>query len=221
MDAFSEATSLRVNACGREWILERAGDLEKLWEVMTEDSANFEDERLPYWTELWPSSLALAEWLALSRHIISGKRCLDLGCGLGLTALVGAWLGASVMGVDYEIDALRFSRRNACINKIPSLEWILMDWRAPALKPGSIDVLWGGDIMYERRFVAPLLSFLRHVLAPDGYIWIAEPGRTVYEAFQLALYQQGWSAKRVHSSKIRPEYAPSVPVTIHIWELRR
>ena len=44
---------LTVNACGRDWTLERAADMEALWESMTEFT---EDERLPYWTELWPSS---------------------------------------------------------------------------------------------------------------------------------------------------------------------
>ena len=48
---------LTVNACGRDWTLERAADMEALWESMTEFT---EDERLPYWTELWPSSLVLA-----------------------------------------------------------------------------------------------------------------------------------------------------------------
>ena len=85
---------ITVHCAGRGWRLERAADLEALWDAMTEDAAAFEDERIPYWAELWPSSLVLAEWLALRRADIAGRRCLDLGCGLGLTALVGQWLGA-------------------------------------------------------------------------------------------------------------------------------
>ena len=81
-------------AAGRQWRLTRAADLEELWDAMTADPHNFEDERLPYWTELWPSSVALAGWLAARQEEIAGRVCLDLGCGLGLTALVGQWLGA-------------------------------------------------------------------------------------------------------------------------------
>ena len=77
---------LTVNACGRDWTLERAADMEALWESMTEFT---EDERLPYWTELWPSSLVLADWLYQRRESLRGQPCLDLGCGIGLTALVG------------------------------------------------------------------------------------------------------------------------------------
>ena len=35
---------LTVNVCGRDWTLERAADMEALWESMTEFT---EDERLP------------------------------------------------------------------------------------------------------------------------------------------------------------------------------
>ena len=96
-----------VNVCGRDWTLERAADMEALWDAMTEFT---EDERLPYWTELWPSSLVLGEWLYEQRQRLRGQPCLDLGCGIGLTALIGQWLGANVIGMDYEPDALHFAR---------------------------------------------------------------------------------------------------------------
>ena len=103
---------LTVNACGRDWTLERAADMEALWESMTEFT---EDERLPYWTELWPSSLVLADWLYQRRESLRGQPCLDLGCGIGLTALVAQWLGANVIGMDYEpgSPAFRAAQRGA------------------------------------------------------------------------------------------------------------
>ena len=59
---------ISVRAAGRLWRLERAADLEALWEAMTADADDFADERLPYWTELWPSSLVLGEWLYEQRQ---------------------------------------------------------------------------------------------------------------------------------------------------------
>ena len=151
------APEIAVNAAGRLWRLTRAADLEQLWDAMTDDPRNFEDERLPYWTELWPSSVALAGWLAERREEIAGRACLDLGCGLGLTALVGQWLGARVTAVDYEEDALRFARLNADRNAVAQPCWTVMDWRRPAVRARSMARIWGGDIMYEKRFVAPVL----------------------------------------------------------------
>ena len=81
---------ISVRACGRLWRLQRAADLETLWNAMLDDPQNFEDERLPYWTELWPSSIALCRWLEERRAEIAGRPCLDLGCGLGLTAMVAS-----------------------------------------------------------------------------------------------------------------------------------
>lgn len=167
---------ISVRACGRLWRLQRAADLETLWNAMLDDPQNFEDERLPYWTELWPSSIALCRWLEERRAEIAGRPCLDLGCGLGLTAMVGQWLGAQVIGMDYEEEALHFASLNARHNGVSSPLWTVMDWRQPAVRPRSIFRLWGGDIMYEKRFVAPVMHFLSHVLADDGGPGWPSPG---------------------------------------------
>lgn len=73
---------------------------------------------------------------------------------IGLTALVAQWLGANVIGMDYEPEALRFARRNAEHNAVPQPLWTVMDWRKPAVKRRSLRFIWGGDIMYEQRFAA-------------------------------------------------------------------
>ena len=212
--------AISVCCAGRSWRLERAANLEELWDAMTEDAAAIEDERIPYWTELWPSSLVLAEWLALRKDDIAGRACLDVGCGLGLTALVGRWLGARVLAMDYEEAALGFARRNAAANHVPQPLWALMDWRRPALAGRAFARIWGGDIMYEKRFVGPVLRLLAHALAPGGAAWVAEPGRTVYEAFRHALTAEAWTARRVHSAAVASPDGQGRP-TVAIWELRR
>ena len=217
----SHGPLISVQAAGRQWQLERAANLEELWQAMTEDQQSFEDERLPYWTELWPSSLVLAGWLAGQKKVLADRPCLDMGCGLGLTAMVCQWLGARVSAMDYEPEALRYAALNAQRNHVPQPSWLLMDWRRPALQAGSMAYIWGGDIMYEKRFVSPVLRFLGHALAPGGVAWVAEPGRSVYEAFLHALYGSGWQGRRVHSGQVRVVYDSPVPVTVHIWELTR
>ena len=99
--------------------------------------------------------------------------------------------------------------------------WTVMDWRQPAVRPRSIFRLWGGDIMYEKRFVAPVMHFLSHVLADDGAAWVAEPGRGVYEAFLQALHGGGLEGRRVFTERVEPLFAQPVPVTVAVWEIRR
>lgn len=200
--------------------MERAADLETLWAAMDEEAFG-DDERLPYWTELWPASLVLGEWLHEQQATIAGKTCLDMGCGLGLTAMVASSLGARVVAMDYEPMALHFAARNAEHNAVPQPLWTVMDWRYPAVAAKTFDVLWGGDIMYERRFVEPVMQFLEYALKPDGVAWVAEPNRNVYNHFLSILDRRGWKAHRVAMRETAALYDQPAAVTVSLWELHR
>lgn len=208
---------LRPEACGRTWIIERTADLETLWERIGEDEFG-DDERLPYWAELWPSSLALAQWLGERRESLRGRVCVDMGCGLGLTALVGSWLGARVAAFDYEFEPLAFAARSARANQVPDPLWLQMDWRAPALRPGCAQFVWGGDVVYERRFIEPVGRFLDLVLAPEGAAWIAEPGRNLGPPFVDWLRGAGFRCERARTSRFMHQ---GHGVTVHILEIGR
>lgn len=205
-------------ALGRRLAVERPADLEALWEAMTDEQFR-EDERIPYWADLWPACLALCAFMENRAGDLVGRVCLDLGCGLGLAGIVAALLGGRVLGLDHEWPAVRFSRHNAGLNGLDGPDaplWTLMDWRTPALKPGCVQVLLGGDILYERRFFEPLSRFIPQVLAPDGRAWLAEPRREVARPAWETLAAAGL-AVRAAGAKTVP--GPTVPVTADIWEL--
>lgn len=215
----SYVPEITVTAADRDWVLRRASDFDSLWEGMVADGRADADDHIPYWTELWPSSLVLSAWLHDNKERIKGKRCLDLGCGIGLTALVAQWLGARVVGIDYEVDALHYAALNAQINGVPSPGWVAMDWRRPAVLQGGFDFVWGGDIMYERRFVEPVLRCCGHALARGGTVWVAEPGRSVYDFFLRALPDFGWQGRKIFSRPVDAIYAQACKVQVAIWEL--
>ena len=206
---------LKVTAAGRSWILERPADLESLWQSMDEDDPKAE-EHIPYWVELWPATLALCGWLA--RQELAGHRCLDLGCGLGLSALVAANLGARVVGMDYEHGALHFAARNARINSVPSPLWVRMDWNKPGLAPASFDRIWGGDIFYEQRFFEPLENLLLCSLAPGGKVWFGDPERTVSSTVWSRFSRRGWRVRN-QSREVVP--FDQARMTVNVWELSR
>ena len=213
--------NITVSAANRDWRLSRAGNIEELWESMVADGRASADEHIPYWTELWPASLVLSEWLSLNSPAIEGRICLDVGCGIGLTALVGQSLGARVLAMDYEFEALRHASRNAAQNRVESPLWVAMDWARPALAEESVDLVWGGDIMYERRFVHPVLDLCARVLKPGGRFWVAEPGRSVYDAFLAALPEKGFGGRKVYQGKTHGIYEQPQEVTVTIWEITR
>ncbi|HEU0114299.1 MAG TPA: hypothetical protein VFQ80_06475, partial [Thermomicrobiales bacterium] len=61
----------------------RPDDIDRLLDGAARDP----EQNLPYWAELWPSGVALAAAIAREPAAVQGKRCLELGCGLGVTAI--------------------------------------------------------------------------------------------------------------------------------------
>jgi predicted nicotinamide N-methyase len=138
------------------------------------DETEFEpDEFLPYWAELWPASLALAEALPE----VAGLRVVELGCGLGVPALVAAAKGAEVTATDWAPAAIELLRENAARNGIV-VRAELRDWREPWSE--RFDVALAADVLYEQRNVEPVLTRLR-ALAPVAYLGLA--GRPYEQEF--------------------------------------
>ncbi|WP_045214841.1 class I SAM-dependent methyltransferase [Desulfonatronovibrio magnus] len=182
------SSRILVKLSKEEWILDRAGNLEDLWDQMTGDNPEDEDH-IPYWTELWPAAMVLAEHINSMSGRIRGRRCLDIGCGLGLSSLIASRNFADITAMDIMWDALYFTGVNAHQNKTGRLNRVQMDWRHPGFRAKTFDFIWAADVLYEKRFCYPLIDLFRHCLKPHGVIWIADPRRNV-SAEVWKLFQQ-------------------------------
>lgn len=215
MDHPDQHQELSIEAAGQSWTITRPSDLETLWQSMDDQDAHAE-EHIPYWVELWPATLALTQWLA-GQHLAQ-KICLDLGCGLGLSALVAAKQGALVMGMDYEPDALFFAAQNARLNQVIAPLWLCMDWSRPGFQPHCFDYIWGGDIFYEQRFFEPLEKLLLRCLKADGRAWFAIPQRSVSHNVWSRFSHCGWQVAHRGCEKVSVE---QVCMTVDLWEVRK
>jgi predicted nicotinamide N-methyase len=138
------------------------------------DEAAFDDEEfLPYWAELWPSGLALAQHVA--RLDLDGLRVLELGCGLGLPALSAALRGADVLATDWAEDAIELLQRNAERNGV-FVHAARVRWSdpEPLLRAAPWDLVLGADLLYEARNAEQLTALIPKL---GGEILLAEPGR--------------------------------------------
>ncbi|QJB58472.1 methyltransferase [Pseudodesulfovibrio sp. zrk46] len=206
---------IEVEVEGRTWLIDRAADMEALWDSM--DDADLDaDERLPYWAEVWPASVLLGRHILRNADLLNGRPCLDLGCGLGVTGMIAASVGAEVVAFDYEWPAVRFAHHNAELNGVPQPLWMLMDWRQPAVQPGAFDFIWGGDVLYEKRFFEPLIKLFRHALAPGGKIWIGEPVRTVSRPVWDELREEGFVPEKLTVEKVA---LCGQNATVNLWEI--
>src|SRR5437879_1509077 len=161
-------------------------------ELIDEDAFD-DDEFLPYWAELWPSGIALAE--VVDRLALRGKRVLELGAGLGIPSLVAALGGADVLATDWAEDAVSLLRENAERNGIAlRVEPVRWDEPEPLVRGAPWDVVLGADLLYEERNAEQLLELLPRL---GGDVLLADPGRPFATAF-LAAWNVEEVAERVY-----------------------
>jgi predicted nicotinamide N-methyase len=144
-------------------------------DALLSEEAFEQEEFLPYWAELWPSALALAR--AVARRPLTGRRTIELGCGLGLPAIAAAAAGGRVLATDWSPDAVAMTARNAERNGV-ELATALFRWDAdPAPLGPPWPLVLASDVLYEARNVDPLLALLPRLTAATGEVWLADPGR--------------------------------------------
>jgi predicted nicotinamide N-methyase len=150
---------------------------------------------VPYWAVLWRSGVALAR--ELESMELSGRRVVELGCGLAVPSIAAARAGAEVLATDADEEALEFAERNAGANGV-QLETARVEWSAAdeLASRGSFDLAIAADVLYERQAVAQLLDLLPR-LAPRA--WVADPGRPAAEAFM----EQAKSRGRLTEMRVR------------------
>ncbi len=179
------------------WLLRSHESMEELWENMSDE----DEDKIPYWAEIWPAAIALSNRILRSKRVW-GKRCLDIGCGQGLTTLAGVKAGAKVCGIDAIMRALYFVGENAVCNNLP-LPWrVQTDWRHIAFRERSFSLIWGADILYELRFAEPICKMLDFVLAANGEIWLAQPRREVSKKIKEFLQERKWQIETVEETEV-------------------
>lgn len=175
-----------------------------------------QDERLPYWADLWPSACALTRFLLDDPPATPGA--IEVGCGLALPSLALRSLGLDVLATDYYPEAIDFARANAEINGIPPLRVRLLDWRDPPADLGRFELVLAADVLYERRNAESLALLLPRVTAPGGRVWLADPGRAYLGVLRDLLAAGGWTTREI-ARREEPATRETTSL-VRIWELR-
>jgi len=179
-----------LHLSGETIYLNRVIDPDKLLNAIT-DEAFDADERLPYWSEIWPSAVALAEYILAARDEFRGKDIIEIGCGLGLSGLAATIAGGRVLFTDHDPHALKFTARSFEKNFSTPAEVALFDWRDIRDKR-KFDVILAADVLYETRWLEPVLQVIESKLVPGGTAFIAEPNRTIAQVFFDRVKEKGW-----------------------------
>ncbi len=181
-------------------------------ESLIDEAAFNRDERLPYWADVWPSSIALARTVRAMTG--ESRSLLELGCGVGLVAVAALRAGFDVTASDYYDDALQFTRLNAATNALREPKTMLLDWRNLPVEIPAFDVVVGSDVLYERPYGPVVARTIATTLAEHGRALISDPGRVGSPAFFDALRDVG--LRHVGATVVQvPLHGRGHAITVH------
>jgi predicted nicotinamide N-methyase len=194
-------------------------------DALLDQASGDPEQNLPYWAELWPSGIALAAAITAQPEAVRGRPVLELGSGLGLTAIAALEAGADLLATDYAEESLILTRANSLRNTGREPRTLRMNWRDPdpALLddyPAGYPVVLAADVLYERRDIAPLLDLFDRIVAPGGLLWLAEPGRPPASIFLESASRQGWTFTTSTSRGPWPDPSDS-EVVARVHQMRR
>ena len=189
---YATATT-RIEAAGVQIPFTRVADPDVVFDQMAAEShASERDDASvqPYWAKAWDSNLAIAA--ALEQVDLTGRRVIDLGCGLGLIGAIAAARGAHVWLADAATPALLFARLNTWPWR-DRCEILRLDWRRDRIPGVAFDWIIGSDILYDRAEWPYLESLWCEQLAPEGVVVLGEPYRVIGDEFLTWIANRPWT----------------------------
>lgn len=175
VELFEACPLQTVRAGAFELTLAAVTDIDPLLDFYARTQPS-DDHAIPYFAVLWDSAQALAGHLAVRFPDLSGRRVVELGCGLGLPSLVAARCGAQVLATDFHPDCEAFLRRNAAQNGV-TLGFRRLDWAALPDDLPAYDLVLASDVIYHVASLPHLVAAAARLCAPAGTILFADPGR--------------------------------------------
>lgn len=134
---------------------------------------------------------------------ISGKRILEVGCGIGLSSLVLNQRNADISATDYHPEVKPFLEYNVILNQGREIPFTRLGWDDGDLSMGTFDLIIGSDLLYEREHVNLLSNFILQHAKPTNEVIMVDPGRGHHARFSKRMVKMGYSHSQA-PAKIAP-----------------
>ena len=145
----------------------------------------------PLFGVVWPSSIVLANFML--SYDFSGKRILEIGCGIGLVSLLLNHKHADISATDIHPEAEDFLVVNTNLNNGKVIPFKRASWDDLDTRLGQFDLIVGSDLLYERENVNLLAEFINHHTKPDAHVVIVDPGRGNHATFSKKMIALGYT----------------------------
>jgi len=217
-----ELVDVALPVSGRRYAIARpSGEgRDSLFEQARQDP----ERQMPYWAKVWPSGVALADVAVERARELRGQQVLELGAGLGVTAIAALEEGARLVTADYALLPLAFCRLNGLLNSGRAPGSICFNWRDDEQvqqvlgRHPPIGLILAADVLYEYRDIQPLKDVIDRLLAPGGSLWLAEPVRRTAQRFLDIVAADGWL---IHSRRIRADWPDATDGWVNVHVIRR
>ena len=163
-------------------------DYEQVKEVYEAILIDHPAEPFPYWAKLWPSSIALVQYLNANTIWIEHKNVLEIGAGLGLPSFMIAGYANSVQVSDYAPEAVELLEKNIQHLRLHNVQAMELDWnRVPdSIKP---DVVLLSDVNYNPGQFDGLLQLITKLIANGTIVLLSTPQRIMASPFVNAIQE--------------------------------
>lgn len=156
--------------------------------------------------QLWPAGRLLAQ--AMHAFDVTGKRILELGCGIGLASLVLQRRGARVVASDVHPLAEPFLAYNAALNALDAVSYRQLRWDVPLPTLGRFDLIIASDVLYEPAQVRHLEGVIERHAEDRAEVLVTDPGRGNSTRFSRALVAQGFTVAESRCPRDDEDPAP-------------
>jgi predicted nicotinamide N-methyase len=145
-----------------------------------------------YWDRIWPSEVALSEFLIhqFFPKKLTGVKVLEIGCGTGLAGVVAAQLGAFTMFSDMVPITLEAVKETCRLNHISSFDTCTLDWSEKIESKERYDLVLGSEVFYEEGILPDIAHVLEHVLVPGGKGMFCDPNRLGLDTIELGFQER-------------------------------
>ena len=148
-------------------------------------------EAFPVFGVIWASGEVMADRVA--GLDLSGKRVLEIGCGLALPSHVMNAEGVDVTAMDIHPVVGELLAINSALNGQKAIPFTGASWSDLETQLGTYDLVIGSDILYEPRHVQHLPGFLARHVADGGRAMIASPERGQLAEFIRQMTELGFA----------------------------